>query len=55
MGLVTLIAALAAVAVVALAIALAVRVGRKHRLERHEVENMFSTDSDNRIWWEERS
>jgi Flp pilus assembly protein CpaB len=50
---VTLIAAIAAIAVVALALALAVSVGRKHRVERHEVENMFSTESD-RTWWEER-
>lgn len=50
---VTLIAAIAAIAVVALAVALAVSVGRKHRAERHEVENMFSTESD-RTWWEER-
>ena len=50
---VTLIAAIAAIAVVALAVALAVSVGRKHRVERHEVENMFSSEND-RTWWEER-
>jgi Tfp pilus assembly protein FimT len=48
------LAVVAVVAMVALAVALAVSVGRKHRVERHEVENMFSTDGEDRVWWEER-
>jgi hypothetical protein len=45
---------IAAIAVVAVAVGLAVTTGRRHRRERHEVENMFSSEPDERAWWEER-
>ncbi|MDQ6617166.1 MAG: hypothetical protein M3083_21080 [Actinomycetota bacterium] len=50
----TVIAALAMLAVVAVATGLAVTVGRTHRKERREVESMFSNDPDERVWWDDR-
>lgn len=47
-------AVVAAVAVVAVAVLAAVKFIRQHRRERHEVENMFSTSEDDRVWWEDR-
>jgi hypothetical protein len=44
----------AGIGVVAVAIGLAVTTGRRHRRERHEVENMFANDSDEQVWWEDR-
>ena len=43
----------AGIGVVAVAIGLAVTAGRRHRRERHEVENMFSNDPDEGLWWED--
>jgi hypothetical protein len=54
MGRVIVTAAIAALAVVAVGVGLAVRVGRAHRQERHEVENMFSSEADDRVWWDDR-
>jgi len=45
---------IAGVAVVAVGVVLALSAGRKHRRERHEVENFFSTDPEERAWWEDR-
>jgi hypothetical protein len=33
---------------------LAWTAGRRHRAERHEVENFFSSDPQERAWWEDR-
>jgi hypothetical protein len=46
-------AVFATVAVVAVAMLTAVSFGRQRRRERHEVENMFSSEDD-QAWWEER-
>ena len=45
---------IAALGVFAVATALAVTATRRHRHERREVEDMFSTETDDRVWWEER-
>lgn len=44
----------AGVAVLAVGVVLALSAGRKHRRERHEVENFFSSDPEEHAWWEER-
>lgn len=49
MGLATIIAG---AAVVAVGSALALSAGRKHRRERLEVENYFGGDHGNATWWE---
>ena len=54
MGAVMLLIPLAAVAVLALAFGLAAPAWRRYRRERHEVEKMFQSEGDDRVWWEER-
>jgi hypothetical protein len=44
----------AGIAVLGVGAVLALSAARKHRRERHEVENFFSTNSDEQAWWEDR-
>jgi hypothetical protein len=43
---------IAAIAVVAVAVGCAVTAGRNRRRERRDVENMFGTQPDDRVWWD---
>jgi hypothetical protein len=43
---------IAAIGVVAVAVGVALPARRRHQRERHDVENMFSTGPDDRMWWE---
>jgi hypothetical protein len=49
MGLVTVVAG---IAVLAAGLGLAFSAARKHRRERHEVENFFGSDQEDQAWWE---
>jgi hypothetical protein len=49
-----LVAIIAGAAVVAVGSGLALSAGRKHRRERHEVENFFSGDHGEPAWWENK-
>jgi hypothetical protein len=49
MGLLTVVAG---VAVLAAGLGLAFSAGRKHRRERHEVENFFAGEQEDQAWWE---
>ncbi len=48
------VAIIAGALVVGVGTGLALSAGRKHRKERHEVENFFASESQERDWWEER-
>jgi hypothetical protein len=51
---VMLLVPIAVIAVIALIFGLAAPAWRRHRSERHEVEQMFNSEGDDRVWWEER-
>jgi hypothetical protein len=50
----TIIAIIAAAFVMLVGGGVGLWAGRKHRQERHEVENFFAHDPPEQAWWEER-